>query len=67
VETRDHSEHEPAANPYDHTGCESFIKTDLKREEIYANGYRDLEHLRGNVTAFIDDYYNRVRLHSALG
>jgi putative transposase len=54
------------ANPYDNASCESFIKT-LKREEIYANEYRDLEHLRGNVTAFIDDYYNRVRLHSALG
>ena len=54
------------ANPYDNASCESFMKT-LKREEIYANQYRDLEHLRGNVTAFIDDYYNRVRLHSALG
>jgi hypothetical protein len=46
--------------------CESFIKT-LKREEIYANEYRDLEHLRENIAAFIDSYYNRVRLHSALG
>jgi hypothetical protein len=39
----------------------------LKREEIYANEYRDLDHLRENVAAFIDCYYNRVRLHSALG
>ena len=39
----------------------------LKREEIYANDYVDLEHLRRNVEAFIDDYYNRSRLHSALG
>ena len=39
----------------------------LKREEIYANDYVDLEHLRRNVEAFIDDYYNRCRLHSALG
>jgi hypothetical protein len=39
----------------------------LKREEIYANEYRDLDHLGENVAAFIDDYYNRVRLHSALG
>ena len=46
--------------------CESFIKT-LKREEINANEYRDLDHLRGNIAAFIDHYYNRVRLHSALG
>src|SRR6266436_4372665 len=32
------------ANPYDNASCESFIKT-LKREEIYANKYDDLEHL----------------------
>lgn len=54
------------ANPYDNASCESFMKT-LKREEIYANEYRDLDHLRGNIADFIDAYYNRVRLHSALG
>jgi len=53
-------------NPYDNAFCESFMKT-LKREEIYANTYRDLEHLRANVEAFIEQYYNRCRLHSALG
>jgi putative transposase len=54
------------ANPYDNASCESFLNT-LKREEIYANRYRDLEHLRMNMEAFIDQYYNRARLHSALG
>jgi integrase-like protein len=39
----------------------------LKREEIYANDYRDLKHLLGNIEAFIEQYYNRCRLHSALG
>ncbi len=39
----------------------------LKREEIYANEYRDLGHLLENIEAFIDRYYKRVRLHSALG
>src|SRR4029077_12331812 len=34
-------------NPYDNASCESFLKT-LKREEIYANRYRDLGHLRRN-------------------
>jgi transposase InsO family protein len=53
------------ANPYDNASCESFMKT-LKREEVYANQYRDLDHLRANIAEFIDDYYNRVRLHSAL-
>jgi len=54
------------ANPYDNASCESFMKT-LKREEIYANTYRDLDHLRANIAAFIERYYNRDRLHSALG
>jgi putative transposase len=54
------------ANPYDNASCESFIKT-LKREEIYANRYRDVEHLRLNIEEFIDRYYNPCRLHSALG
>ena len=54
------------ANPYDNASCESFIKT-LKREEIYANQYDDLEHLRTNIEEFIEQYYNRQRLHSALG
>jgi hypothetical protein len=54
------------ANPYDNASCESFMKT-LKREEIYANDYLDLNHLRRNIEAFIEQYYNRCRLHSALG
>jgi putative transposase len=54
------------ANPYDNASCESFLKT-LKREEIYANEYLDLDDLRANIEAFIEQYYNRQRLHSALG
>jgi transposase InsO family protein len=54
------------ANPYDNASCESFMKT-LKREEIHANDYRDLTDLRANIEAFIERYYNRCRLHSALG
>ena len=54
------------ANPYDNASCESFIKT-LKREEIYANSYENLEHLRANIETFIEQYYNQQRLHSALG
>jgi len=53
------------ANPYDNASCESFIKT-LKREEIDANQYQDLDHLRANIGEFIERYYNRCRLHSAL-
>jgi len=54
------------ANPYDNASCESFMKT-LKREEIYANRYDNLEQLRTNIEEFIEQYYNRQRLHSALG
>ena len=54
------------ANPYDNASCESFMKT-LKREEIYANRYNNLEQLRTNIKEFIEEYYNRQRLHSALG
>lgn len=39
------------ANPYDNASCESFIKT-LKREEIYAVDYRDLDHLRLNIEEY---------------
>lgn len=53
-------------NPYDNARCERFMQT-LKREEIYANAYRDLEHLRENLQEFIERYYNKKRLHSALG
>jgi transposase InsO family protein len=53
-------------NPYDNAGCESFMKT-LKREEIHASDYNDLRHLAESVREFIEHYYNRCRLHSALG
>jgi Integrase core domain len=39
----------------------------LKRQEIYANQYRDLDHLRANIEEFIQRYYNQQQLHSALG
>jgi putative transposase len=53
-------------NPYDNARCERFMQT-LKQEEINASAYRDLEHLRENLGDFIERYYNRKRLHSALG
>ena len=53
-------------NTHANASCESFVKT-LKREEIYAHKYEDLEQLRANIEEFIGEYYNRQRLHSALG
>jgi putative transposase len=54
------------ANPYDNAACESFMKT-LKQEEIYCHAYGDFDELSQHVEDFIGDYYNRLRLHSALG
>jgi transposase InsO family protein len=54
------------AMPYDNARCESFIRT-LKREEIRANQYQNIDQLRSRIDQFLTVYYNRQRLHSALG
>ena len=46
--------------------CESFIKT-LKREEIDARRYASFFELLQHVDEFMEQIYNKVRLHSALG
>ena len=53
-------------NPYDNAFCESFIKT-LKREQIDAHKYQYIDELNAHLEEFIEQYYNRIRLHSALG
>ena len=52
-------------NPYDNAKAESFIKT-LKYEEVDGRDYRDLDQAREAIGAFIEEVYNRQRLHSAL-
>jgi putative transposase len=52
-------------NPYDNARAESFMKT-LKQEEVDGRNYRDLKLARQAIGAFIEDVYNRQRLHSAL-
>ena len=52
-------------NPYDNARAESFIKT-LKQEEVDGREYRDLNQAREAISVFIEDTYNRQRLHSAL-
>ena len=52
--------------PYDNAKAESFMKT-LKAEEVYLHHYRDHEQARASIQHFIEEVYNRKRLHSALG
>jgi putative transposase len=52
-------------NPYDNAKAESFMKT-LKHEEVDGSAYRDVRHARRQIGAFIEQVYNRHRLHSAL-
>ncbi len=54
------------ARPWENGKCESFIKT-LKREEIDARRYASFTELRDHLEEFIEQIYNKVRLHSALG
>ena len=51
--------------PYDNAMAESFMKT-LKQEEVDASSYRDLAHATAAIGEFLDNVYNRQRLHSAL-
>jgi putative transposase len=39
----------------------------LKQEEIYCNQYVDFDQLSQHLEEFLVAYYNRLRLHSALG
>jgi transposase InsO family protein len=54
-----------AGCPYDNALAESFMKT-LKQEEVDGRRYRDLAAAAASIGNFIDEIYNRQRLHSAL-
>ncbi len=53
-------------NPYDNAKAESFMKT-LKAEEVDGRLYRDRREAEACVGTFIEQIYNKQRLHSALG
>jgi len=53
-------------NPYDNATAESFIKT-LKTEEVYLWEYRTLADVKNRLPYFIEEVYNRKRLHSSIG
>jgi putative transposase len=53
------------AYPYDNAKAESFMKT-LKQEEVNAASYRNIHQARRQIRTFLEETYNRQRLHSAL-
>jgi putative transposase len=51
--------------PWENAYSESFMNT-LKSEQINCMSYQTLEELESQIEAFIEQLYNRERLHSAL-
>jgi len=60
------AEHESCWAAVGERAMRDFLKT-LKQEEIDACPYHTLEELEQHIAEFIEQIYNRVRLHSALG
>jgi putative transposase len=53
-------------NPYENAIAESFFKT-LKYEEVYLSEYETLADVLAGLPHFMEEVYNRKRLHSSLG
>lgn len=53
-------------NPYHNAFAESFFKT-LKQEEVYMWEYKSFTDVIDRIPTFIEDVYNKKRVHSSLG
>jgi transposase InsO family protein len=53
-------------NPYDNAFAESFFKT-LKYEEVHLWEYQTIQDVVERIPFFIEQVYNKKRLHSSLG
>jgi transposase InsO family protein len=54
------------SNFCDNTLIESFFKT-LKQEDVYLGEYENFSNVISRIPYFIEDVYNKKRLHSSLG
>ena len=52
-------------NCWDNAVAESFFKT-LKAELVYLTSYKTRSEAKSSIFAYIETYYNRIRLHSSL-
>jgi len=53
-------------NPYDNPQAERLIRT-IKYDEVYLSDYQTLIEARASIGHFIEEVYDRKRLHSVLG
>lgn len=53
-------------NPYDNACIESFHSV-LKKEEVYLHTYQDIKEAGRAIFEYIEGWYNRKRIHSAIG
>ena len=53
-------------NPYENAKAESFFRT-LKMEEVYLKDYGTFGEAYKNIGEFIEEVYNKKRLHLSLG
>ena len=53
-------------NPYDNAFTESLFKT-IKQEEVYLWQYETFSDVAERIPYFIEDVYNKKRLHSSIG
>jgi transposase InsO family protein len=53
-------------NCWDNAPVESFFST-LKKEQVFHHDYRYRTQARQSIFAYIEQFYNRKRIHSALG